>query len=121
MLIDGLDGHIPLQYRYLSLFKIIELNFKIGKKWKSEQLKDTLKPFEAIFNQEGFAKTLYNLIHELRDKCAHIKTGKDIFGVTHLNQKEVAQVEKALPIMVNICISVLNVKSEGKIKIETFP
>ena len=85
LLIDGSDNHIPIQYRYLSLYKILELNYKISNRWREQELESLLEPYEIAFKQSGFLKKPINLIHELRDQCAHIKTGKDVIGVTQLN------------------------------------
>ena len=51
----------------------------------------------------------------LRDKCAHKKTGSkdEVFGVTHLQHKEVATVQKTMPIMADICIEILNEQTNG--------
>ena len=51
----------------------------------------------------------------LRDKCAHIKTGKsrESFGVIKLNHKEAVDVNKILPIMSDICIEIINERANG--------
>lgn len=119
LLIDGLDRHIPLQYRFLSFYKLIEFNFKKGGSWEEGDLEALFQSYQTNFQNIGVLKKPASYIHELRDKCAHIKTGKkkEYMGVTHLNQKEAAEVEKVLPILADICINILNQKGEGKFEI----
>jgi len=120
LLIDGLDKRIPLQYRYLSLYKILELNFRTQRKWRKKQLEAVLKPYEAVFKQKGFLREPLSHIHEIRDKCAHIKSSKDVIGVTQLNQKEATQVERILPILTEICVAAINTRANGRFEISHF-
>ncbi|MBI2170868.1 MAG: hypothetical protein HYU30_02440 [Chloroflexi bacterium] len=38
LFVDGLDQRLPLQYRYLSLYKILELEFKTRGHWHDDKL-----------------------------------------------------------------------------------
>jgi hypothetical protein len=114
LLTDALDERIPLQYRYLSLYKILENHFKKRREWQKTELKAFLSQFSAKFNEINSNLPLDKYIHALRDKCAHIKTGNDILGVTQLSQRQVAEVERFLPLFKNICITLLNSASNGK-------
>jgi hypothetical protein len=119
LLVDSHDYRIPLQYRYLSLYKVLELAFKTGNKWEETKLKSFLNPYQGSFEQLKIAsKPLANYIHELRDRCAHIHTGstgrRQLVGVTELNQREAAKVAKILPILTDICVAVINERGAGK-------
>lgn len=108
---DSQDSRVPLQYRYLSLYKILELEFKKLGKWERASLNAFLSRFEDDFQKvHGDKLRLKNYIHLLRDKCAHIKTGKDVIGVTQLSGKDVEEVNGFLPFMVNLCTQLLNEK-----------
>jgi hypothetical protein len=74
LFIDGNDNRIPLQYRFLSLFKIIELQFIKQGHWQEERIKALLDKYQSSFKDIGVEKP-YKHIRMLRDKCAHIKTG----------------------------------------------
>lgn len=116
LFIDGHDHRIPLQYRYLSLYKIIELHYKKQGIWQEDKLDTLLSKYSTSFTEIAGSKKPANHIHMLRDKCAHIKTGssKEVLGVTHLNHKEAATVEKTMPILSDICIEILNERTDGK-------
>lgn len=119
LLIDGQDSYIPLQYRYLSLYKILELHFKHGDNWLKNELDLILDRYEHRFQEIGIKQRPWAYLHQLRDKCAHIKKSgnKETLGVTLLRQKEAAAVEKIIPIFSEICIEVVNTLTKGSIKI----
>lgn len=116
LFIDGYDGRIPLQYRYLSLYKIIELHYKKQGQWNEEGLELLLGTYTSRFSDIKVTMKPASHIHMLRAKCAHIKTGKskESFGVTQLNHKETVDVSKILPIMSDICIDILNERANGE-------
>lgn len=114
LLTDALDERILLQYRYLSLYKILENHFKKRGKWQKSELKEFLSQFHAQFEGLSISLPLDNYIHTLRDKCAHIKTGKDVLGVTQLNPQQAKEVGRFLPFLKNICMTLLNSVSNGK-------
>ena len=111
LLSDGQDSRIPLQYRFLSLYKLLELEFKNKSTFKKDELSNFLSKFEEEFKNLKISKRkLENYIHEIRDKCAHIKDSKETFGVTHLDQKSAMEVELFLPLFLKICSILLNEK-----------
>lgn len=119
LLADGQDQHTPLQYRYLSLYKILEKKFKKNRNWQKAELKYFLTQFETDFKNIGVTKEPHKYVHELRDKCAHIKTNREFEGVTHLNHLEVGKIEAALPIVMKACITIINEAAEGKFQIDS--
>lgn len=121
LLIDGLDLRIPLQYRYLSLYKILELHFKHNNKWKKDYFSSFIKTHDSLFKKYNILNSSKE-IHSLRDKCAHIKTGKkkETFGVTHLNHKEAVAVEKMIPLLKDLCIDIINKRAKKSFTIKEF-
>jgi hypothetical protein len=119
LFIDGNDERIPIQYRYLSLYKIIELQYRKQRQWHEEGLELLLRKYTSLFADIGITRKPISHIHMLRDKCAHIKTGKtdEAYGVTQLNHKEAAEVSQILSIMSNICIEILNERANGSFTI----
>ncbi len=119
LFVDGVDQYIPLQYRYLSLYKLLELHFKKSDGWRAKELANCFQPFADDFRELGVTGKPLKHIHQLRDKCAHIKVGKknERFGVTHLRRDEAAQVEKILPILANICSQIIQERSGGSFAI----
>ena len=113
LLVDGNDARIPVQYRYLSYYKLIEHEFKSKGRWNTNDLENFLVAYEAPFRDLGHRVTLTRYLHELRDKCAHIKTGrsKELLGVNSLNHKETKAVSDMLPILCDICRDLLNRKT----------
>lgn len=111
LLSDGQDDRIPLQFRFLSLYKLLELEFKTKGHFKKDELPKFLSKFEEEFkNLKLSNRKLEKYIHEIRDKCAHIKDSKETFGVTHLDQKSAMDVEIFLPLFLKICSFLLNEK-----------
>lgn len=113
LLIDGNDPRIPVQYRYLSFYKLIEHEFKSKGRWKKTELHDFLNGYKNSFDNLEKTVTLSRYLHELRDKCAHIRTGntKEILGVNSLNHKETKAVLEMLPILREMCRDLLNRKT----------
>jgi hypothetical protein len=120
---DGVDPRIPLQYRYLSLYKILENKYRHHGHWNKLELSRLLARFSKEAAEAGVSGEVANTLHDLRDKCAHIKTGssgkREMLGVTHLNLKEVSRVEKVLPLMRAACALVINERAEGKFELRT--
>src|SRR5215469_16193382 len=84
LLADAQMPLLPLQYRYLSLYKILELEFRLAGRWIG--LQKLLEPYYDDYKGLNISmRSLPNLIHEMRDKCAHIKLGgNDSLGIIGL-------------------------------------
>jgi len=109
LLSDSQDNRLPLQYRYLSLYKLLEMEFKKKRKWSNEY-DELIHGFKKEFAELGILMKPTNYIHCLRDRCAHVKTGKDVIGVTQLSNKDMIEVNRFLPLMTKICTSLINKK-----------
>ncbi len=110
LLADIQNGSLLLQYRYLTLYKAFELEFKAGNKWNS--LEDILRIVEPEYIRLSIShRNLFCLFHELRDRCAHIKTGnKDRLGIVGLPDQDMHLVEKLLPLLSEALIDYVNNK-----------
>jgi hypothetical protein len=115
------DGRIPLQYRYLSGYKILELHFKSRGKWQKKGFEKFLQPFDTAAKKLGIPKFLPKYLHDLRGKCAHIRTGKDVFGVTHLSSKKAGEVERFLPLLSEMALAVINARGGKAFSIHKGP
>lgn len=120
---DGEDKRIPLQYRFLSFYKFLELRYKEQGHWKHQEVDALLRPYAADFSALGYTKKPFVVIHEMRDRCAHIKTGRgsgrELLGVTHLNHAAAVKVSELLPIMRAICANVVNERAKGTFALHT--
>ena len=94
---DMQNGSLPLQYRYLSLYKAFEFEFRAGSQWRG--LKEILAAIEPEYASLDVGKRkLLGLFHDLRDRCAHIKTGpKDRLGIVGLPDQDLQVAEKIHP------------------------
>jgi hypothetical protein len=95
LLSDTQNPALPLQYQFLSLYKAFELEFRVGKKWPG--LRDALAPYDQGYRALKISdRSMENIFHELRDKCAHIKIGNSedlgIIGLDGADAKKVASV-----------------------------
>lgn len=114
--VDGCDVKVPLQYRVLSLYKLIEDRYRDGKHWDYSGLRAFLAPHEAEFRARDFQGDLVDMLHALRDSCAHVRTGykKQLMGVTHLNHKQAVRAERALEVLILACVKIINDLGAGK-------
>lgn len=96
---DSQHPALPLQYRYLSLYKMLEHEFRIGKKWPN--LRTALAHLDEEFRSLKISsRSLDNFIHDLRDRCAHIKIGNSgDLGLTGLSTEDAEVVEKVIPLL----------------------
>jgi hypothetical protein len=108
LLTDSLDRRIPLQYRYLSLYKLFEITyFKYNK--PSKDFDSFLAPYEGEFATSfPGKKSLKGYIIDLRARCAHITVNKGAMGVTMLNNKDASEVEAFLPFAYRIASEIIN-------------
>jgi len=101
---DSLYPYLPVQYRYLSAFKIIEHEFKLSRrKWKPE-LDVLLSNFQTEYDALGLSKMgMKALMINLRDKCAHIKLDDaDYLSIVGIGSQDTEIVAKFLPLLTEI-------------------
>jgi hypothetical protein len=107
---DAQNPMLPLQYQFLSLYKGFEFEFRIARKWIG--LKEALAPYEERFTALNVGKkTIANTLHDLRDKCAHIKIGADDeLGVIGLGDAAAKRVALALPLFREVILTHISAK-----------
>lgn len=117
LLTDAQKSYIPIQFRFLSLYKWLELEFKIKGKWNDGFLSFS-KSVEDEFKKREFSKKKFsNYLHDIRDKCAHIKSNNDILGVTSLSYEDEKKVIEFTKFLTIVCIEYFN---QIKLKDKTF-
>lgn len=118
---DSLDPCIPPQYRYLSLYKFLEIRYKKDNDcWDWDELNAACASQLNQFAALGFDRELKAELIRLRDSCAHIKSGKDKkrqLGVTALHPKALRELEKFMPVLTEICREIFNNEMEGKLSL----
>jgi hypothetical protein len=112
---DVQDGALPLQYRYLSLYKAFELEFRTAGKWAN--LKGVFAPVNSRYEALGLkGRPLIALFHQLRDSCAHIRTGgNDKLGLVGLPGPDAHAVELIMPILIDVLLEHINKKYSSTI------
>jgi hypothetical protein len=112
---NGTDKAIPAQYRFLSLYKLLEMRFKKRGEWQ-QGFSELVKAFKAQFEQKQSSGEPISLVHSLRDKCAHIRTGRkrELLGVSEPNHKQLVTVLKMLPIMIEMGAKILGDLTENR-------
>jgi hypothetical protein len=109
LLADGQSMRLPVQYRFLSFFKILELRYLQHDGWKAE-FADLIARYQPEFEalKTGRA-SLKKVMFECRDKCAHIRTGKlrsvGVYGADATPSKILLSI---LPIVRSIAVDVVN-------------
>jgi hypothetical protein len=113
LLADAQLPTLPLQYRYLSVYKILELEFRVNRRWVG--LNEILKPYEQEYVAMNVSPlALTNIIHAMRDKCAHIKVGaNDSLGIVGLDGPDAKIVTSLVPLLGRIVSTYLNTKNVG--------
>jgi hypothetical protein len=119
LLADGLDERVPIQYRFLSLYKFLEIRYRgDSDHWDFGALRKAcdaqLREYDGLKLPRSFQAELKHL----RDRCAHIRTGsgkKRRLGVTALNPEALKEVTRMMPLLTEICRIVFNSELDGKV------
>lgn len=105
---DAQDGGMPLHYRYLSLYKAFEAEFKPTGKWI--KLDNVFSAINAQYEAKRTVKrSLVNRFHELRDRCAHVLTAGKL-GLIGLPDRDAQDVELLLPLLIRVLAEHVNIK-----------
>jgi hypothetical protein len=95
---EAQDGGIPFHYRYLSIYKAFEAEFKPTGKWI--ELDDVFSEIKEQYEAKRAVKrSLVNHFHELRDRRAHVLKGGKL-GLLGLPDRDGQDVELLLPLLV---------------------
>lgn len=119
LLVDGLDERVPLQYRFLSLYKFLEIRYRDDSDhWDFEALRKACDAQLKEYDGLKLSRTFQAELNHLRDRCAHIRTGsgkKRRLGVTALNPGALKEGTRMMPLLTEICRTVLNSELDGKV------
>lgn len=120
---DALHGTLPLQYRYLTLYKLFEKHFRKNKNWRKSAFEQLLQPFEQEFRALDITKmTLFNFVIALRDKCAHVAVGgEDNPGILGLESPNAKLVEAFMPLFWKIARHHINQTYSEVLEVSLFP
>lgn len=121
LITDSLDPGIPVQYRFLSLYKFLEIRYRNDKdQWDWNDLNLAYASQQEQFLKLNLNRDLRGELNHLRDSCAHVKSGKGKnrrLGVTALNPIALREVEKFMPVLIEICRNIFNTEMVGKISV----
>jgi hypothetical protein len=122
LLSEAIDERLSLNYRFLSLYRILEIIYKKYGIWSNEY-RDLLMEYEERYHsikQTGRPLEVY--IEVMRNRCAHGRMNsrkKDEMGLTQLDNKGLIELEKLRPLMSEIVIAAINKKLAGLAKFIT--
>jgi hypothetical protein len=106
---EAQDGGMPLHYRYLSLYKAFEAEFKSAGKWM--KLDHVFATINAQYEARRTVKrSIVARFHELRDRCAHILTGRDKLGLVGLPDSDANDIQLLLPLLIRALAEHMNNK-----------
>jgi hypothetical protein len=85
----------------------------VNRRWVG--LNEILKPYEQEYVAMNVSPlALTNIIHAMRDKCAHIKVGaNDSLGIVGLDGPDAKIVTSLVPLLGRIVSTYLNTKNVG--------
>lgn len=113
------DERIPIQYRFLSLYKFLEVRYRGDNgHWNFKDLQQICQAQLPGYDDLGIPRTFQAELKRLRDRCAHIRTGngkRRQFGVTALNPEALTEVTRFMPLLREICRAVFNSEMDGKV------
>jgi hypothetical protein len=97
LLADARNWSLPLPFRFLSYYKLLERAYRVQRVWKPE-FDSLLKKYEEKWKALGVSNSsLKVFIHSTRDRCAHIQTGnEDVLGVLSADSTVGARIGRSL-------------------------
>jgi hypothetical protein len=109
LIADGGDFRLPMQFRFLSFYKIIEMHYKItSNKHFNEFIKPLLPLFDTMYPGITTVKELCAHLTCLRNRCAHIKLTTGDLGFSHF-EAESDELLKAMPIIRRVAVKCISV------------
>jgi hypothetical protein len=110
LLADGSDFRLPIQFRFLSFYKIIELHFKIT---TNKTFNAFIEPFvpqiQELYPNVRTVAQLCRILSKLRNRCAHIELTTGDRGFSH-PEAELEELYKAFPVLKQVAIKCMRVK-----------
>jgi hypothetical protein len=110
LIADGSDYRLPLQFRFLSVYKIIEMHFAVTpNRAFSAFIKPFIPAFHAVYPDVVTVAELCKALSALRNRCAHIELTTGELGFSH-PEAETEELYNAMPIVKRIAIQCVRVK-----------
>lgn len=104
LLAEGNDYRLPIQFRFLSFYKIIELHYTITtNKVFNEFIQPFLPSFQELYPEASTIGKLCTALGKLRARCAHIELKSGERGFSH-PEAELEEAAKAMPLITRIAI-----------------
>jgi hypothetical protein len=109
LLADGNDPRLPIQFRFLSYYKIIEMHYRVTSNTKFNKFAESFVPdFRKIYSDTIAVRSLCKRLTILRDKCAHIKLSSGDLGFSHIQAKN-DDLLNSLDILRRMAIHAINI------------
>ena len=109
LLADSGDFRLPIQFRFLSLYKIIEINYKITTNKQFNGLITPLLPlFREVYPEITTCKEVCACLTRLRNRCSHIKLTTGDLGFSHF-EAENDELFKALPLIRRVAVRCIGI------------
>jgi hypothetical protein len=109
LIADGADPRLPIQFRFLSYYKIIEMHYRVTPNSRFTPFVASFLPdFQLIYPEITTTRDLCSSLTKLRNRCAHIKLASGDLGYSHLEARP-DDLAKALPIIGRMAIRAINV------------
>jgi hypothetical protein len=99
LLAYGMNAKLPMQFRFLAHYKMIEMHYRITANKKfGEFISEFLPAFQEIYSDVTNVSELCKKLSRLRNRCAHIKLTTGDLGFSHL-EAETDELFKAMPVI----------------------
>lgn len=120
---NGTNSIIPISYRFLSLYKLIERCLDFRSSGGRDRFRILLLRYSSFFDTEFPGRNTASVIHDMRDRCAHGLVGGQNrrAGFSFFNRKDSDILTKVIPIMTDICARLLMEKTDEKLLFELNP
>ncbi|HHT26907.1 MAG TPA: hypothetical protein GXZ82_06640 [Firmicutes bacterium] len=117
LLAESRSPTIPLHYRYFSLYRILELRYKVQGDWTADW-KPALAKLESRFRELSISpRSLGNYIEICRNRCAHGRfrnARTDVPGITTLNNEALSEIQRFMPLMTELAIEAINTYQDSR-------
>ncbi len=108
LLADSGDFRTSIHFRFLSLYKIVEMHYKITANKRFNAFIEPLLPiFQKVYPEITTIPAACSLLTGLRDRCAHIMVGLGSLGFSHFDADN-AELFKAMPVIRQIAVACAN-------------
>ena len=109
LIADGSDFRLPIQFRFLSLYKIIEMNYRVSSNKRFNELIMPFLPlFQTVYPEVTTSAALCKRLAILRNRCAHIKLTTGELGFSHF-EAENDELFKAMPIIRRVAVKCISI------------